>query len=149
LCFIRRDNKVLLIRKKRGLGAGKINGPGGRIEPGESPEQAAVRETTEEVGLIPAGLIKMADLSFQFADGYSLHCVVFFASRFSGTLEETEEADPFWCRESEIPYESMWADDRLWLSRALNGEPVSGYFSFDGDTMLTHSVATAAFPPAE
>lgn len=27
--------EVLLIRKKRGLGAGKINGPGGKIDPGK------------------------------------------------------------------------------------------------------------------
>ncbi len=39
LCFVRRENEVLLIRKKRGLGAGKINGPGGRIEPGETPAE--------------------------------------------------------------------------------------------------------------
>ncbi len=30
--------EVLLIRKKRGLGAGKINGPGGKIDPGETSE---------------------------------------------------------------------------------------------------------------
>lgn len=145
LCFIRERGSVLLIRKKRGLGAGKINGPGGRIEPGESAEQAAVRETFEEVGLTPDALTKVADLSFQFADGYSLHCVVFFASRYTGTLEETDEADPFWCLESAIPYDRMWADDRLWLSRALAGETVTGYFSFDGDTMLTHSVKATIF----
>ena len=33
LCFIVKDGSVLLIRKKRGLGAGKVNGPGGKIEP--------------------------------------------------------------------------------------------------------------------
>jgi 8-oxo-dGTP diphosphatase len=36
LCFVTRGDEVLLIHKKRGLGAGKINGPGGRIEPGET-----------------------------------------------------------------------------------------------------------------
>ena len=43
--------KVLLIRKKRGLGAGKINGPGGKIDPGESSLDCAVRETQEELGV--------------------------------------------------------------------------------------------------
>ena len=42
LMLIFRDDQVLLIRKKRGLGAGKFNGPGGRIEPGETPLQAAI-----------------------------------------------------------------------------------------------------------
>ncbi len=53
LCFIFRESEVLLILKKRGLGNGKINAPGGKIEPGESPVQAAIRETQEEVGLTP------------------------------------------------------------------------------------------------
>ena len=39
IMFIIRDGQILLIEKKRGLGAGKINGPGGKIDPGETPEQ--------------------------------------------------------------------------------------------------------------
>jgi len=56
LCFIVKEGKILLIEKKRGLGAGKVNGPGGRIEKGETEEQAAARETQEEVGITPRGL---------------------------------------------------------------------------------------------
>jgi len=37
LVFIVRDGQVLLIHKKRGIGAGYINGVGGRLEPGETP----------------------------------------------------------------------------------------------------------------
>jgi hypothetical protein len=43
LLFVVQGGQVLLIRKKRGLGAGKINGPGGRLEPGESPECSCAR----------------------------------------------------------------------------------------------------------
>ena len=78
LCFIIHDGKILLIRKKKGLGAGKVNAPGGRIESGESPEDAALRECREEVGLIPGLLEKRADLSFEFTDGLSLRCSAFF-----------------------------------------------------------------------
>ncbi len=137
LCFIHDGDELLLIEKKRGLGKGKINGPGGRIEPGETAEEAAVRETWEEVGVIPSDLTRVAELSFQFADGYGLHCTVFFSSSYSGLLRETEEAAPFWCSISGIPYENMWADDRHWLPLVLKGEKVSGKFSFDGDTMLS------------
>ena len=35
LCFVIRGGEILLIRKLRGLGAGKINGPGGRLEPSD------------------------------------------------------------------------------------------------------------------
>ncbi len=45
--------KVVLIEKtKPAFQAGKINGVGGKIEPGETPEQAMIREFSEEAGLL-------------------------------------------------------------------------------------------------
>jgi 8-oxo-dGTP diphosphatase len=141
LCFIIRDNQILLIRKKRGLGAGKINAPGGRLEIGETPHECAIRETQEEVGLTPIGVQERGQLHFQFADGYSLHCTVFTASDFSGELIETDEALPLWTEIDAIPYEEMWADDIHWLPGVLNGGTFRGYFHFDNETMLTNSVS--------
>ncbi len=137
LCFVRARGSLLLIRKRRGLGKGKINAPGGRIEPDETAVEAAVRETREEVGVLPLGPYPVADLSFQFADGYALHCTVFFADSHRGEPRDTEEAFPFWCAQEEIPFSEMWQDDRHWLPRVLDGDYVSGRFAFDGDTMLT------------
>ncbi|MEZ5332640.1 MAG: hypothetical protein R2991_11440 [Thermoanaerobaculia bacterium] len=37
LVFVVRDGEILLIRKLRGLGRGKINGPGGRLGPASRP----------------------------------------------------------------------------------------------------------------
>ena len=115
LCFIVKDGRILLIRKKRGLGAGKINGPGGRLEPGETALAAAIRETQEEIGVTPLEVEECGVLHFQFTDGYSLHCVVFLARDFTGEIIETDEATPLWFETGEIPYDEMWADDRHWL----------------------------------
>lgn len=142
IVFVRRDEEILLIHKKRGLGAGKINGPGGRLETDETPEQAAVRETHEEVGLHVHDLAMRAHLRFAFADGYQLEVFVFVTKAFDGTLTETDEALPFWCPVHEIPYAKMWADDRLWLPRVLSGENVCGKFTFTGDVMTYSSVET-------
>ncbi len=142
LTFIRREGHLLLILKKRGLGHGKVNAPGGRLEPGETPEQAAVRETREEVGLTPLGLRAAGRLDFAFTDGYSLRCHVFTASACEGTLRETDEAAPFWCAEEEIPYGRMWADDRLWIPLMLDACPFEAQFIFDGDLMLWHLLRT-------
>ena len=137
LCFLIRDGKILLIRKKRGLGAGKINGPGGRIEPGEEPHECGVRETSEEVGLTPLDVQNRGELHFQFADGYSLHCTVFVANEYTGELIETDEALPIWTPLESIPYEEMWADDIHWLPGVVSGGTFRGYFHFDGEKMLS------------
>ena len=137
LCFLIEDGKILLIRKKRGFGAGKINAPGGRIEPGEAPHECAIRETSEEVGLTPAGVRNHGELHFQFTDGYSLHCTVFVANDYSGELIETDEALPIWTPLDSIPYEEMWADDIHWLPGVITGGTFRGYFHFDGEKMLS------------
>ena len=104
LCFIVKDVRILLIRKKRGLGAGKINGPGGKIEPGETALESAIRETQEEIGVTPLEIEERGVLHFQFSDGYSLHCVVFLARDFDGVPIETVEATPLWFETGAIPY---------------------------------------------
>jgi len=137
LLFLKRGDEVLLIRKKRGIGAGKINAPGGKIDPGETAEEGAIRETEEEVGLTSSNLSEMGELHFQFVDGMALHCTVFSSNEFSGNAIETDEAIPIWTKIEAIPYDEMWEDDVHWLPRALDGETFKGYFEFDDDKMLS------------
>lgn len=141
LLFVIREasREVLLIRKKRGLGAGKINAPGGRIEPGETPVQAAIREVREELGVTALQPRAAGELRFQFVDGYSLHVHVFRSPDCAGCAIETAEAIPLWTPLTAIPYEQMWADDRLWVPMLLERRRFSGRFLFDGDTMLDHA----------
>ena len=140
LCFIVKDGRVLLIRKKRGLGAGKINGPGGKIEPGETALDSAIRETQEEIGVTPLTIAERGVLHFQFTDGYSLLCTVFVAHDFEGVPIETAEAVPMWFALEAIPYDEMWADDRQWLPQALAGRSFRAWFVFDGEKMVSGEV---------
>ncbi len=144
LLFIRRRGaggpELLLIRKKRGLGAGKINGPGGRIEAGETPLAAAIREVEEEVCVVPREITKSGELRFQFVDGYSLHVHVFAARGHEGEARETDEAIPLWTPEDAIPFDEMWADDRHWIPMMLKGQAFSGRFIFDGDRLLDYTL---------
>jgi 8-oxo-dGTP diphosphatase len=142
LLFVVREGQILLIRKKRGLGAGKINGPGGRIEAGETSLEAAVRETREEIGIEPLSPDLRGELHFQFVDGYSLHCSVFVASDFIGEPVETAEAIPIWTPLHAIPYEEMWADDIRWLPDLLAGCKVRGFFHFEDERLLSHEVVS-------
>ncbi len=139
LVFVMRPGEVLLIRKKRGLGAGKINGPGGRFEPGETALACAVRETQEEVGITPREPVALGELSFQFMDGYSTHVHVFRAEGHEGEPHETDEAIPIWTPLDALPYDEMWEDDRIWLPVLLEGKRFTGRFLFDDDRMLDHA----------
>ena len=140
LVFVIRDGEILLIRKKRGLGAGKINGPGGRIEPGESALACALREAEEELRVKPTGVRQRGELRFQFLDGYGIHVIVFSAENCDRVARETDEAAPLWTALDRIPYDEMWEDDRIWLPLLLAGESFSGRFVFDGDVMLDAEV---------
>ncbi len=138
LAFVIKEEQILLIRKKRGLGAGKINGPGGRLEDNESIQACAVREAQEELGITPLHPQKHGELLFQFVDGYSIHVHVFRASDLNGTPIETEEAIPIWSPLDRVPYDEMWEDDEIWLPHLIAGKQFHGRFIFDEDNMLDH-----------
>lgn len=140
LVFLTRGDEVLLIHKKTGLGAGKINGPGGKLEPGETALESAVREVQEELLITPRNLEKRGVLHFDFVDGLKLHCTVFHGSGFEGVPQETREARPEWFSIDGIPYDRMWADDRYWLPQMLAGMHFQAWFHFDGETMLSREV---------
>lgn len=140
LLFVIEDGKILLIEKKRGHGAGKINGPGGKLDPGETPLECAVRETREELCISVKNARKAAELWFEMSDYPALLCHVFLATDYEGVPTETDEAVPLWANITEIPYERMWADDRHWLPRVLDGELLLGKFRFEGEKMISKEI---------
>lgn len=144
LMYVICENDVLLIEKKRGHGAGKVNAPGGKIALTESPSACAIRECEEEVGITARnpqhlGLLRFQDLT----NGFALQGYVFVATEFSGSPMETEEATPFWCSRTAIPYELMWEDDRFWLPHVLGGRRIAGDFYFRNDRLVSWGIEIA------
>lgn len=134
------NQQVLLIHKKTGLGAGKINGPGGKLEAGETALESAIRELEEELHITPTDLEEMGVLYFQFVQGLALHCTVFRGYHFDGSPTETREAKPEWFPFDKIPFERMWADDILWLPQMLDGKKFDAWFHFDDEVMTGHHI---------
>ena len=127
LCYLLNDREeVLLILKKRGVGKGRWNGPGGKIQLGESVTKSIIREVEEEVGLrvLDPRLQGVLDFVSEVKPEINFHCYLFVAHRFEGNLQETGEALPRWTKISELPLEQMWDDDRYWLRDLLQGKEV-------------------------
>ncbi len=143
LCFVLRPGEILLGLKKRGFGAGRWNGFGGKLSPGESIEEATIRETREESGVIVHDLIPVGTHEFEFLSdpGTILEVHVFRCQDYSGEIIETEEMEPRWFRFQDIPYAEMWPDDIHWLPLLLEGKKFETRFLFGaGDTLLEWSV---------
>lgn len=142
LCFIMREKprrQVLLGMKKKGFGAGKYNGFGGKVKDGETVAEAAARELHEECGIKVdvASLEKLGELTFLFPTvpedrNWNQVVHVFVASQWHGEPGESDEMRPEWFDIGRMPYQSMWKDDPHWMPYLLGRKSFKGRFVFDG-----------------
>lgn len=144
LVVVQDGERILLGMKKRGFGEGRFNGFGGKVRDGESIKEAAVRETQEEAMITVTDLVQQGVLQFTFEEGDDevLEVHFFKATQYSGTPTETEEMKPQWFTLDEIPYDSMWPDDKYWLPELIKGKYFTGTFHFGGenDDVLYHTL---------
>jgi 8-oxo-dGTP diphosphatase/2-hydroxy-dATP diphosphatase len=130
--------EVCLAMKKRGFGVGRWNGVGGKVQEGESIEEAARREAKEEIEVDSKDLLKVAELTFTFPHNESWNQIVhvYFCTNWNGEPKESEEMNPRWFRVKDIPYSEMWPDDKFWLPKVLEGKLIVGSFEFgEGDAI--------------
>ena len=146
LCFLVKEGEVVLAMKKRGFGAGKWNGVGGKVEPGEDIKESARREIKEEAGVEATidGLELVGRLEFLF-DGkhqWDQEVWVFLVHAWVGDPCETEEMQPRWYRQEQLPFAQMWVDDPYWVPLVLAGKKIKARFLFgeDGAKLLDFSV---------
>jgi len=132
LSIVQQNQRVLLGLKKRGFGAGRWNGFGGKLEGEETIEAAAIRELYEEAGVSARSVDKLGILEFSFANEPKvLEMHIFRVTEFSGELLESEEMKPRWFNVDKIPFPDMWSDDIYWFPHFLAGKKFRGRFHFD------------------
>lgn len=142
LVFPKRPNELLLAMKKRGHGEGHWNGAGGKVEPGETIEQAMIRECSEEIGVTPTAYTKAAEnIFYQLYKGEPCKNIVhiYLCDNWEGEPVESDEMTPKWFSVNDIPYDRMWPDDVHWLPQVLHGAKISGAFYYDDNNKLTSS----------
>lgn len=144
LLFLVKDQDILLAMKKRGFGAGRWNGVGGKVEPGEKLEEALERECQEEIGVTPLNYEKVAEITFsEVHEGERklMHVNAYLCQKWDGKPTESEEMRPKWFRQSQIPYKKMWPDDEYWLGLVLDGNKIQAKFTLgDDDHVVSHKI---------
>ncbi|KAM9210263.1 oxidized purine nucleoside triphosphate hydrolase [Dugong dugon] len=140
LVLVLQPQQVLLGMKKRGFGAGRWNGFGGKVEEGETIEEGAKRELREESGLTADTLHKVGQIIFEFVgnpERMDVH--IFCTDHVQGTPTESDEMRPQWFRLDQIPFDDMWPDDSYWFPLLLQKKKFLGHFQFQGqDTIVAH-----------
>ena len=144
ILFLIQGNKILLAMKKRGFGAGRWNGVGGKPEGDETIDQTAVRECQEEINVTPIDFSQVGHINFYFPaakSDWNQHVSVYLCTKWQGDPIETEEMKPEWFDTNNVPYDEMWSDDKYWLPNVIAGEYIQADVTFgDDDEVLTHEV---------
>ena len=144
LLIIKKENKILLARKKRGFGFGKWNGIGGKQQGGESMDEAMLRETKEEIGITPVDYQKIGIINF--TEYYkeeltNVHMHTYIATDWKGNIEESEEMFPKWFDVDQLPWDDMFEDMKYFLPYLLDKKKIIGFFEYDKNwNLIKHEI---------
>lgn len=129
------------VKKAGDIHAGKWNGLGGKLEPGETPEECAAREIREESGLVARRLELKGVLSFPgFANDEDWYAFVFVVPEFEGQISESQEGYLQWIESTEIYNLNLWEGDRVFLPWLDQPGLFSGKFVYKNGRLVDHSV---------
>jgi len=134
VCFLQRNGRVLLQERAPGRRwAGRLNGPGGKVAAGESPDAAIVREVREETGLLLLDPTARGRLELRFGEPCHerMRVVVYAADQWTGRVRGSREGPLHWRSAARLPFDRLWPDMRYWLPLVLAGGMVEGICCFD------------------
>lgn len=144
LCYVRHAGRTLMIhriKKQDDMHQGKWNGLGGKLEPGESPEECAIREIFEESGLKVKNPLFKGFLTFPgFANEEDWYAFVFLANEFEGELIESAEGYLSWIPDEELLGLNLWEGDLIFIPWLDQPGLFSGKFTYHDGRLVSHSV---------
>jgi 8-oxo-dGTP diphosphatase len=129
------------IKKENDIHQGKWNGLGGKLEPGETPEECAAREVFEESGLVVRRMNFKGILTFPgFSNDEDWYAFVFVIDEFVGQLTESPEGTLHWVDDADVPGLNLWEGDRFFLPWLDQPGFFSGKFTYVNNRLVDHSI---------
>lgn len=149
LCYVKRNGKTLMmhrVKRPTDIHYGKWNGLGGKLLPGETPEECVIREVREESGLRLRTPELKGFLTFPGFDGEDdWYVFVFIARRFTGRLGPCDEGNLSWIPDRKLMSLPLWEGDRLFMKWLAGTKFFSGKLIYKNFRFKSHRVA---FHPA-
>ena len=144
LCYVKKNNKTLMlhrVKKENDMHKNKWNGLGGKLIPGESPEECVIREIKEESGLNIKTPSLKGIITFPKFDNIEDWLVfVFTANKFSGDLIDSDEGNLKWIDDSDLLNLNMWDGDRIFIPWLSKNELFSAKFYYSNNNYIKHEV---------
>jgi 8-oxo-dGTP diphosphatase len=145
LCYIKKNGRTLMLHRNKKQGdvhLGKWNGLGGKLEPGESPDDCVVREIREESGLTLKEPKLRGVITFPaFKPGEDWLVFVYTASRFNGNLGACAEGDLEWVEDARIASLPLWEGDLIFLPWLDHPRFFSAKFTYLDGRLARHEVS--------
>jgi 8-oxo-dGTP diphosphatase len=121
--LILRDKEVLICQRKAGTPMGlQWEFPGGKVEPGETPEQALRRELDEELAIDAQIGRFLAEIQHNYRNGSSIHLRFFAVHQFQGEMQNRVFEDMRWAELRDLPAYNFLAADRKFIRDLAHGK---------------------------
>tara|TARA_Y100001936_G_C15580416_1_gene411759 strand:+ start:95 stop:553 length:459 start_codon:yes stop_codon:yes gene_type:complete len=144
LVYLQRNKQTLMlhrVKKAQDFHKGKWNGLGGKLEPGETPEECAIREVKEESGFDVTNPRLRGIITFPMFDQVDdWYVYLFTASEFTGEAIESPEGNLSWIDDAQLLDLNLWEGDKVFLKWLDGDRFFSAKFIYENKQLISHSV---------
>jgi len=144
LCYVMDNNRTLMLyrnKKENDYHEGKWNGLGGKFEPGETPEECAIREIFEESGLVVSDANMKGIITFPMFDGKDdWYVFVFVFKKFKGEQIDSPEGELEWIPNNELAQLNLWDGDKIFIPWLFEDKCFSAKFVYEDGKYISHQV---------
>jgi 8-oxo-dGTP diphosphatase len=146
LCYVtnKQNNSTLMIyrdKKENDYHKGKWNGLGGKFNPGETPEECAIREIEEESGLRVKSVKMGGFITFPLFDGKEdWYVFLFTADEFEGELIDSPEGHLAWILNDKLTEINLWDGDKIFIPWLFEDKFFSAKFNYLNGNFVDYTV---------